>query len=63
MPCSTPRWQIAELYERGWNSYDLAGLTGGNLLRVFQGAERVAKQLQEAGFPPVTEVYDKRTDL
>ncbi|KAI0709261.1 membrane dipeptidase-domain-containing protein [Earliella scabrosa] len=54
---------IAELYERGWNAYDLAGLTGGNLLRVLQGAERVAAQLQKAGVPPVVEKYDKRTDL
>ncbi|KAI0748147.1 membrane dipeptidase-domain-containing protein [Daedaleopsis nitida] len=54
---------IAELYKRGWNAYDLAGLTGGNLLRVFEGAERVARELQKAGLPPVSAIYDKRTDL
>ncbi|KAF9564773.1 hypothetical protein CPC08DRAFT_630667 [Agrocybe pediades] len=54
---------IAELYKRGWDKYELAGLTGGNLLRVFQGAEQVAKNLQAAGTPPVFDLYKKRPDL
>jgi membrane dipeptidase len=54
---------IAELYRRGWNKYELAALTGGNLLRVFEGAERVAKQLQLAHTIPVYDLYDKRTDI
>ncbi|KAI0670359.1 membrane dipeptidase-domain-containing protein [Trametes maxima] len=54
---------IAELYERGWSAFDLAGLTGGNLLRVFEGAERVSRELQHAGVQPVIAKYEKRTDL
>ena len=61
VPCSCV--QIAELLSRGWNKYEIAGLTGGNLLRVMQGAERVAKQLQVVGTPPVYDLYDKRLDL
>ncbi|KAI0780904.1 membrane dipeptidase-domain-containing protein [Trametes elegans] len=54
---------IAELYARDWNAFDLAGLTGGNLLRILEGAERVASELQKLGVPPVVARYDKRTDL
>ncbi|KIK68933.1 hypothetical protein GYMLUDRAFT_34948 [Collybiopsis luxurians FD-317 M1] len=54
---------VAELYHRGWTKYELAGLTGGNLLRVFEGAERVSKQLKAAGIQPVYDLYDKRTDI
>ncbi|KAF9231912.1 membrane dipeptidase-domain-containing protein [Melanogaster broomeanus] len=54
---------IAEMYRRGWDKYELAGLTGGNLLRVFAGAERVARELQAAGTPAVYDIYDKREDL
>lgn len=54
---------IAELYQRGWSKQDLAGLTGGNFLRVFEGAEKVAKELQAAGTLPKYDIYDKREDL
>ncbi|KAF8637969.1 hypothetical protein AX16_010601 [Volvariella volvacea WC 439] len=54
---------IAELYRRGWSKTELAGLTGGNLLRVFEGVERVAKELQASGTPPAFDIYDKRPDL
>ena len=33
---------LAELADRGWSDADLAGLTGGNILRVLQAAEDVA---------------------
>ena len=33
---------LAELARRGWSDGDLAKLTGGNVLRVMEGAERVA---------------------
>ena len=51
------------MYRRGWSAFELAGLTGGNVLRVMEGAERVAAQMQKAGIPPVASKYDKRTDL
>ena len=56
-------FQIAELYQRGWNKYELAGLTGANLLRVLKGAERVAMELQARGVSPVYQLYKKRTDI
>jgi len=55
--------QITELFNRGWTAKELKGLTGENLLRVFEGAERVARELQKAGTPPVLDLYDKRPDL
>ncbi|KAF5386137.1 hypothetical protein D9615_002341 [Tricholomella constricta] len=54
---------IAELYKRGWNKYELAGLTGANLLRVFEGAEKVAQELQAAGQQPAYDLYEKRRDI
>ncbi|KDR75299.1 hypothetical protein GALMADRAFT_69280 [Galerina marginata CBS 339.88] len=54
---------IAELYRRGWNKYELAGLTGGNLLRILEGAEQVAQELQEAGTPATFDLYKKRRDI
>ncbi|KAG2153641.1 membrane dipeptidase-domain-containing protein [Suillus bovinus] len=54
---------IAELYKRGWSKQELAGLTGGNFLRVFEGAEKVAKELQAARTLPKYDIYDKREDL
>ncbi|KAJ6602203.1 renal dipeptidase family [Mycena sp. CBHHK59/15] len=54
---------FAELYKRGWNKYELSGLAGGNLLRVFKGAEKVSNGLKAAGTPPAFDIYDKRTDL
>ncbi|KZT08456.1 uncharacterized protein LAESUDRAFT_649280 [Laetiporus sulphureus 93-53] len=54
---------VAELYRRGWNRFDLAGLTGQNLLRVMANVERVAADLQADGAQPSMEIYEKRTDL
>ncbi|THG99277.1 hypothetical protein EW026_g3041 [Hermanssonia centrifuga] len=54
---------IVELINRGWKRPELEGLTGKNLLRVMEGAEHVAKHLQETGMAPVYDLYDKRTDL
>jgi membrane dipeptidase len=55
--------QIAELYRCGWTKHDLQQLAGGNLLRVMQGAEKVAADLQQANTPPVVDVYKRRSDL
>ncbi|CCL99865.1 uncharacterized protein FIBRA_01890 [Fibroporia radiculosa] len=54
---------IAELYARGWTGYELAGLTGRNVLRIMEGAERVAAELKASGAQPAMELYDKRNDL
>jgi microsomal dipeptidase-like Zn-dependent dipeptidase len=42
---------FAELARRGWSDGDLAKLSGGNLLRVMERVEAVAKGM--AGMPPV----------
>ncbi|KAF5345322.1 hypothetical protein D9758_008491 [Tetrapyrgos nigripes] len=54
---------VAELYRRGWNKYELAGLTGGNLLRVFEEVEEVSRKLKAEGMLPIFDLYDKRPDL
>ena len=56
-------FQIAELYRRGWNKYELGGLTGGNLLRILRKAEGVSRKLRAAGALPKYDIYEKRTDL
>ncbi|KAF7321385.1 Dipeptidase [Mycena kentingensis (nom. inval.)] len=43
---------FAELYRRGWNKHELTGLAGANLLRIFEGAEQVARELQAARDTP-----------
>lgn len=55
--------QVAELYRRGWDRFELSGLTGANLLRVYEGAERVSRELQSSGATAVFDLYDKRHDL
>jgi membrane dipeptidase len=54
---------FAELYKRGWNERELAGLASNNLLRVLEKTEQVAARLQREGRLPSVEVYHKRTDL
>ncbi|THH15148.1 hypothetical protein EW146_g5284 [Bondarzewia mesenterica] len=54
---------IAELYTRGWDKFELAGLAGANLLRVMEGAERVKEEMRREGVSPVADLYDKRPDL
>jgi membrane dipeptidase len=58
-----PSSQIAELYSRGWTQTDLAGLTSNNFLRVFEGAERVARQMRAEGVQAAQALYEKRPDL
>jgi len=47
----------------GWSQRDLAGLAGENLLRVLEGAEKVAYDMKKEGKKPSMMVYDKRNDL
>ncbi len=50
---STYPYLFAELIRRGWSEADLAKLAGGNVLRVLEANERVAKTLQAAPAPGV----------
>ena len=54
---------VLELLKRGWTPAELRGLTSGNLFRVFEGAEHVARALQKEGAQPSYELYDKRLDI
>ena len=55
--------QIRELRARGWSGRELAGLTSGNLIRVFARAEEAAKEMKKAGARPAVDVYERRADL
>ncbi|KAJ3216612.1 dipeptidase 1 (renal) [Dinochytrium kinnereticum] len=44
---------IAELLRRNFTDEEVVGITGGNLMRVFEKTESVARQLQSQGFGKV----------
>ncbi|KAJ2904823.1 hypothetical protein MKZ38_007015 [Zalerion maritima] len=44
---------VAELLKRGVSDLDAANVVGGNILRVWKGAEDLAKDLQEEGRTPL----------
>jgi membrane dipeptidase len=50
---------FAELIRRGWNDKDLAKLAGGNLVRAFAQAEKVAARLQKERSPSLATVTAK----
>lgn len=39
------------------------GLSGGNLIRAWQGVEAVRLRMQNEGVKPAYDVYEKRKDL
>ncbi|GMK60018.1 hypothetical protein CspeluHIS016_0902350 [Cutaneotrichosporon spelunceum] len=53
---------IAELIRRGWTRHQVSQLTGGNILRVLEGAETVSTRLRRVKEPSMAK-YDKRHDL
>ncbi|GJJ06823.1 hypothetical protein Clacol_001019 [Clathrus columnatus] len=54
---------FSELRKRGWSRRNLAGLAGGNFVHVWEGVERVSKQLKDEGAVAAYDIYDKRQDL
>ncbi|WVQ80942.1 hypothetical protein IAT38_003049 [Cryptococcus sp. DSM 104549] len=52
---------IQELLYRGWTEPEIAGIMGGNLLRVMEEVEAVKMDLAHTS--PSPEIYYKRTDL
>ncbi|KAB5593404.1 hypothetical protein CTheo_3142 [Ceratobasidium theobromae] len=53
---------FAELLRRGWSRVELEGLASKNLLRVFRGAEDVAREMQKSTKASLV-LYDKRDPL
>jgi len=54
---------VAELIKRGWSRQEVAGLSGGNLLRVFKGAEKVAEHMKRQGAVAAMDLYSRRPDI
>jgi membrane dipeptidase len=42
---------LVELARRGWTDVEIAGVAGGNVLRVLRKAEAVAKEMQSSTMP------------
>lgn len=58
-----PLTQFEILFRRGWNKYDLAGLAGGNILRVIEKADLVVAKMKADGMKPAYDIYEKRKDI
>ena len=54
---------VAEMISRGWSDAEIIGLIGGNLMRVMDGVDRVAKEMPEAGMKPSPAILEDRLDL
>ena len=54
---------VAEMISRGWSDAEIIGLIGGNLMRVMDGVDRVAKEMAEAGMKPSPAILEDRLDL
>jgi len=58
-----PFYQLEVLASRGWTENELAGLTGGNFLRVFEKIETVARNMAAKKIKADTIPWDARPDL
>jgi len=54
---------VAGMIARGWSDAEIIGLIGGNLMRVMDGVDRVAKEMAEAGMRPSPAILEDRLDL
>ena len=54
---------IAEMIRRGWSDSEVIGLMGGNLMRVMDDVDEVARQMLAEGAKPSPAIFDGRTDL
>jgi len=54
---------VAGMIARGWSDAEIIGLIGGNLMRVMDGVDRVAKEMAEAGMKPSPAILEDRLDL
>lgn len=54
---------IAEMIHRGWSDSEIIGLMGGNLMRVMDDVDEVARRMGEEGAKPSPAIFEGRTDL
>lgn len=54
-------YQVAELLSRGWSDAEIAGVMGGNLMRIMDKVDAVAESKQNELASPA--VWEKRKDL
>ena len=54
---------IAEMISRGWSDNEVIGLMGGNLMRVMDDVDKVAKEMEAQGCKPSSAILEDRTDL
>jgi membrane dipeptidase len=51
------------MISRGWSDTEIIGLLGGNLMRVMDDVDRVAKEMAEQGMKPSPAILEDRRDL
>lgn len=54
---------IAEMISRNWSDAEIIGLLGGNMMRVMDDVDRVAKEMSQAGMRPSPAILEDRRDL
>jgi len=54
---------IAEMISRDWSDSEIIGLMGGNLMRVMDDVDQVAKEMEEAGMKASPAILEDRLDL
>lgn len=54
---------IAEMISRGWSDNEVIGLMGGNLLRVMDDVDKVAREMEMEGCKPSSAILEDRIDL
>lgn len=54
---------IAEMVSRGWSDNEVIGLMGGNLMRVMDDVDKIAKEMGAEGCKPSSAILEDRIDL
>jgi membrane dipeptidase len=51
------------MIRRGWSDKEVIGLMGGNLMRVMDDVDKVAKEMEMEGSEPSSAILEDRRDL
>ena len=54
---------ISEMISRGWSDNEVIGLMGGNLMRVMDDVDEIAKEMEAQGCKPSSAILEDRIDL